>query len=348
MTTRTVRASTMVRCAVPVESPHNSIYLQAVAWLKALATQVHVVPEVLSSRKAALCKGSAFTLYHYGSFDIFASWLAYRRRTVFVFHNVTGATHLWKWSLLVATRALAAEAQLALFPKDLPWLTVSQFNCKILREKGFNDVRIVPCVIPDQIRAKKTTQPSLLFVGRIAPNKNVLGLLDSYAQLASTWEGEPPSLVLVGPRKSRCRYGDAFERRYEEVHRNLPVIWHSSPLPYVDLQRLYASSWLYVSASRHEGFAVPVMEAIAAGTPALYLSCGGTESVLNGTGCVRSTRSMAEAIGCHLKDEAKRTSLLEVQQTFTDQFTPSRIGAALIAALGSIVSANATDGVARC
>lgn len=330
-----------VRCVVPKESPYNSIYLQAIAYLKALATQIHFTPEVASSRRAVFGRRRALTLYHYGSFDIFASWLAYRGQSVFVFHNVTDATFFWRWSVLVAIRALAASVQLSLFPKTVSWLTVSQFNCDVLRGKGFHDVTVVPCVIPPQICAAKTQHPSLLFIGRIAPNKNVLGLLDGYVQMASAWKGEPPSLLIVGARKTRCRYADAFEERYEAVRRVFPVIWRKDPLPYEDLQRLYASSWVYVSASRHEGFAVPVMEAITAGTPALYLSCGGTESVLKGIGCIQSPGSFAEHVKLHLVDRVKRTSLLEAQQTFTREFTVSKVGATLVAALGSLAKTKA-------
>ena len=38
--------------------------------------------------------------------------------------------------------------------------------------------------------------------------------------------------------------------------------------------------------SLHEGFGMPVCEAIAANTPALYIECGGTETALEGEGMV--------------------------------------------------------------
>src|SRR5262249_18711035 len=150
------------------------------------------------------------TLYHYGSLDPWAFRLARRDRTVFIFHNVTAACDMWWWSPLVAARAAAASIQLSLFPRRRQWFAVSGFNARGLREKGFRPVQVVPCVVPEQRVAPKTVRPSLLFVGRIAPNKNVLHLLDSYAAMASQWRGTAPTLTIVGSRKRRCRYGDAF------------------------------------------------------------------------------------------------------------------------------------------
>jgi hypothetical protein len=45
----------------------------------------------------------------------------------------------------------------------------------------------------------------------------------------------------------------------------------------------------------------------------------------------------------HLVDEEMRTGLLEAQQVFTQEFTAPRIGAALVAALGSTTATNGID-----
>jgi glycosyltransferase involved in cell wall biosynthesis len=296
------------------------------------------MPKLSSAASAVTNRTRGVTLYHYGSFDPWAFPLAFRRHTFFVFHNVTPAKYLWKWNPLTALRAVAATVQLWLLPRKTAWVAVSRFNAEALHNKGFHNVARVPCAIPALSRAEKTSQPSLLFVGRIVPNKNVLQLLDLYSQLVSDWSADAPRLVIVGSRRQGCRYGAAFQKRYAEVCRSAPVIWHDEPLSTLELQRLYASSWLYVSASEHEGFGVPVMEAIAAGTPALYLPCGGTESVLEGVGCVRSAQDLVAAVAAHLKDETKRTSLLAKQQEFASKITSSSIADALLNILDSTAS----------
>src|SRR5262249_30612472 len=150
---------------------------------------------------------------------------------------VTAAKHFWKWDPLVGLRAIAARIQLFLLPRNLLWFAVSDFNRDALLGKGFRRVTVVPCVIPDQVRALKSQRPTLLFVGRVSPNKNVLQLLDSYMRVARSVSASVPLLTIVGTRKPRCRYGDAFEKRLTAIQRDYPVVWHREPMGYSELQR---------------------------------------------------------------------------------------------------------------
>jgi len=337
-----------VRSAVPVIDTHNSLYLQAKLLVDAISSRFVCAPEVVPSKVAASDRFGGVTVYHYGSMDAWAFQLAFRPGVIFVFHNVTNARYLWKWSPLVALRAVAANIQLSLLPKNLPWFAVSEFNAEVLRRKGFRDVKVVPCVVPEPRPASKSGHPSLLFVGRIAPNKNLLQLLESYVRLASGWSGIPPTLTIVGTRKRRCRYGVAFERRLAQVQKSYPVIWRNSPLSYSALQSLYATAWLYVSASLHEGFAVPVMEAIAAGTPALYLPSGGTESVLHATGCVSTAAMFCEEVRKHLTDSHLRDELLAHQRIHAQFLSPSRVSETLCSALQSYGASLSPTQFANC
>jgi glycosyltransferase involved in cell wall biosynthesis len=321
-----------VRSAVPVLQPYNSLYLQARLWMEALRERIMCDSEIVSSRAARTGAPEYLTLYHYGSFDWCAFSLARQKRTVFVFHNVTEPKYLWGWNPLVAVRSIAATIQLFLLRKDLPWLAVSGFNRDVLRKKGFRSVAVVPCIVPEVHREAKTSGPTLLFVGRISPNKNVLQLLEWYEEVALGMS-QPPRLIIVGSRKARCRYGRAFERKFLRLNRVYPLIWHREPLPYADLQRLYSSSWLYVSGSRHEGFAVPVMESISAGTPAVYLPCGGTESVLDGVGCVRAEADLPAAILNYLENSKLREELQYAQASFMSGLRRDTVGDSLAAAL---------------
>ena len=58
------------------------------------------------------------------------------------------------------------------------------------------------------------------------------------------------------------------------------------------------------------------MESICAGTPAVYVPCGGTESVLDGVGCVRAEEELPAAILNYLKNSKLREELLHAQFTF--------------------------------
>lgn len=322
-----------MRCVVPVVEKYNSIYLQAQMWASALSRRMEFAAEVMSAAQAARQRLSAFTIYHYGSFDLWAFRFAYRKDSLFVFHNVTAPKYLWRWSPLVALRAIAAEIQLTALPRRTKWVAVSEFNRDVLLRKGFRDVQVVPCMLPPQKSTIKTQHPTLLFVGRISPSKDPISLLDCYEHLVRGNTNAFPSLVIVGTAKPRCRYARAFEKRFREVRRYYPVTWHRYPIAYSDLQDLYGRCWLYISTSRHEGFGIPVLEAITAGTPAIYMRCGGTESVLRGEGCATSLEMLVQSIRLHIENPAERVELLERQRRITKALTSSEVTESLIVAL---------------
>ena len=272
-----------VQSIAPVADPYNSIYLQARLMNAALGRHT-AVQSGIGSPATAAAAGPEIMLYHYGAFDLRIFAFAHRRRTAFVFHNVTPHSLLWRWSPLVAARALLAEIQLRMLPKGMPWIAVSRHNAGVLRKLGFRDVEHVPCIVEPIPPAPETPEPMLLFVGRICPSKNLIALLQVHRQVVPRTSARV-RLVIVGPRKRKCRYADAFERELARCREaGLDVAWIPE-LGYRELRRLYAEAWVYVSASIHEGFGIPVVEAVMAGTPAVYLECGGTETVLENRGC---------------------------------------------------------------
>jgi glycosyltransferase involved in cell wall biosynthesis len=97
----------------------------------------------------------------------------------------------------------------------------------------------------------------LLFVGARQPRKNLPTLLAAH-RAARSADPETPPLVLVGP----SGWG-------EESDLSGPDVLVREHLPRPVLQRLVASAAAVVMPSLYEGFGLPVLEAMAAGTPVL-------------------------------------------------------------------------------
>lgn len=105
------------------------------------------------------------------------------------------------------------------------------------------------------------TQPYLLYVGALAPRKNLPRLLAAYAQLRS-WSTRW-TLVIVGAQKWRSSPIFETVQRLELE----PYMHFTGYVDDDDLPALYAGADLFAFPSLYEGFGLPVLEAMACGTP---------------------------------------------------------------------------------
>lgn len=101
---------------------------------------------------------------------------------------------------------------------------------------------------------------TLLFVGRLAPNKAIDCLLRACAMLAA--RGGDFSLRIVGPDRNRARPDLESLATSLKIDRRVTFVGEVTPQELIDE---YARASIFVSASRSEGFGISVVEAMAAG-----------------------------------------------------------------------------------
>jgi glycosyltransferase involved in cell wall biosynthesis len=108
-------------------------------------------------------------------------------------------------------------------------------------------------------------------VGTLEPRKNLRALVAAY-RLALSRRTELPPLVLVGAQG----WGDALDTS------GLPEgqVVRTGHLPLPELQQVVAGARLLAFPSRYEGFGLPPLEALAAGTPVLAADLAVTREVL--------------------------------------------------------------------
>jgi glycosyltransferase involved in cell wall biosynthesis len=104
----------------------------------------------------------------------------------------------------------------------------------------------------------------ILYVGAIQPRKNIPRLLSAFARLKLKHD-LPHKLVIVGPKA--WLPGEAF--RCLEEHRRRDEITVTGYVPQEDLPYFYNAASVFVYPSICEGFGLPVIEAMACGTPTI-------------------------------------------------------------------------------
>ncbi len=109
-------------------------------------------------------------------------------------------------------------------------------------------------------------EPYVLTVSRVDNRKNHVRMLAAFERLVQ--EGLPHRWVVAGPRGHGCEH---FERALARSPAAARVEWRRDVAEH-ELPRLYAQADLFLFASLGEGFGLPPLEAMVAGTPVVTSS----------------------------------------------------------------------------
>ncbi|MGH9719602.1 MAG: glycosyltransferase family 4 protein, partial [Bryobacteraceae bacterium] len=140
-------------------------------------------------------------------------------------------------------------------------------------------------------------KPYVLFVGTIEPRKNVVTLLDAYAQLPASLR-EEFDLVVAGS----VGWGDA--QVLQRLQTGSPGVRYLGYVPEEDLPALTAAATVFVYPSLYEGFGLPLAQAMAARVPAITSNVSSLPEVACGGALLVDPQSVYE-----LKDAMERLLL---------------------------------------
>jgi glycosyltransferase involved in cell wall biosynthesis len=261
--------------------------------------------------------------WHYGGLDTHLNILNRNNNITFVYHNITPPKFFWKTDPLVSIRSILGKIQLRMMRKKNRWITMSDYNVNELKDIGFKNIILCSNIISKKKTGllQKSKEISLLYVGRISPNKNCIFLLEQVEKVADQLL-RPINLVLIGSAKVGCKYGKSFLEKYESLlsHPYLIINWKKE-IQDEELNNLYQESWLFLSTSLHEGFGVPACESIANGTPAIYLASGGQESVLKSIGLIKEKELFYSHVIDLILDSKKLKELFEKQKKIVNELS---------------------------
>jgi glycosyltransferase involved in cell wall biosynthesis len=214
---------------------------------------------------------------------------------VLIYHNITPP------ELLGADDGLRQAARLGRAQlrqwRDLvvTALADSAFNALELRQLGFPSVAEATLLFDTEAllaRAEATPrrkdQPfTVLFVGRMVASKGQAALVEAFAAFAPAYareHGAAPRLVLAGAHGGGADPALREVLQRVDAHRLGGQVIVTGKLDDDALRDWYARADLYVSLSRHEGFGVPLVEALAQGLRVVALAAAAVPYTLGGHG----------------------------------------------------------------
>jgi glycosyltransferase involved in cell wall biosynthesis len=110
----------------------------------------------------------------------------------------------------------------------------------------------------------KNKKNYLLFVGTLQPRKNIVNLIKAYSYISDKID---ETLIIVGARGWRnTPLREVIQELRDPVKRRINFKGYIAE---EELVRLYREAKLFVLPSLHEGFCLPILEAMAAGTAVL-------------------------------------------------------------------------------
>lgn len=152
-------------------------------------------------------------------------------------------------------------------------------------------------------------EPFIVYVGGMAPHKNLHGLLDGFEIACGSCDMRDARLLLVGDYAGAGFYAnyDSLVQRVNssEVLRDRVIF--TGYVADEDLVALYSCARAAAMPSFSEGFGLPAVEAMACGTPVLCSSQGALPEVVGEGGAFfdpNNNRDIARAIMQMVNDEA--------------------------------------------
>jgi glycosyltransferase involved in cell wall biosynthesis len=268
------------------------------------------------------------------------------------YHNITEAKYFWRWEPRAAAQMLDGRRQLALIAPEAAFaIADSAFNEAEVAALGCPRTAVAPILIdfhdyeasPDgemlgrRRRARDTGGTDWLAVGRIAPNKCQHDVIAAFAVFRRLHD---PSarLTLIG--------GQSAGLYWRELHRLAADLGIADAVRFTDvvshaeLLACYRTADVFVCLSEHEGFNVPVLEAMYFGVPVVAYAAAAVPGTVGTAGLLLTGKdplTVATAVERVRSDTPLRSRLVTAGHERVEHFSIARTGPLLIDTLTTLI-----------
>ena len=265
-------------------------------------------------------------------------------RKAVVYHNITPAHFFLGISdQLVEHSKLGREQLRALASVSELGIADSEFDRKELEELGYARTAVVPILMdaaafdvephPGVLAELGDERTSVLVVGQILPQKAIHHVVDAFARYRQL---DPTSrLYLVGPTTMSGPYLDRIRDRIARLGIGDSVRITGS-VPIEQLAAYYRGATVLLHLSDHEGFNVPILEAMRSELPVVAYAAGATPETLGDAGLLLERKSpdeVASALERAVRDGELRRTLIARGHARLADFAPERVADRLERAL---------------
>jgi glycosyltransferase involved in cell wall biosynthesis len=282
-------------------------------------------------------------LIHHFSLGSRASRMAYALpcRMILVYHNITPPEYFIGVHDRLARQCYHGRRELSAYPPrvDLA-LGDSEFNRQELEAAGFAPTAVLP-VVPDCSYLDVAPDPrilatydddvtNVLFVGRVIPHKRPDDLIRFFHAYQS--RHDPRSrLIIAGSQQEFEAYGVQLDTLASRL--GVRDVHFQGKVTGGELAALYDVADLYLCASEHEGFCVPIIEAFHKRVPVLAFAAAAVPATMDGGGVLFESRDpliVAAKMDAILSDEGLEDRVVAAQDAALARLRAQDFGRLLV------------------
>lgn len=297
------------------------------------------IPSELASNISELTvEPSDLLILHIGGATKLNQWIKdIKCKKVMVYHNITPPEFFEDYNKKSADYCKRGLKEVEDLNKTFDMvLAVSDFNKKNLIDMGYTcEINVLPILIPFDDYKKTPNQAviekynddftNIIFLGRIVPNKKQQDVIAAFASYQKNFN--PKSrLFLVGNPNDFEKYNEQLKIYTQKIGaKNVIFTGHTR---FDEILAYYKLSDLFLCMSEHEGFCVPLVEAMFFNIPIVAYASSAIPGTLNGSGFLLNEKNpdlTAAVMNRILTSEELKTNILKNQQERLSDFSHSKI-----------------------
>ena len=217
------------------------------------------------------------------------------------------------------------------------YIAASQFNKKDMIDMGYKagDIEVVPIIFPfddykqepDAKMVKKMSDgiTNIVFVGRVAPNKKHEDIIRAFAYYKKNVN--PKSrLILVGSHNPDGLYYNDLQEYIKAL--DVEDVIFPGHISFAEILAIYKTADVFLCLSEHEGFCVPLLEAMVFDVPIVAYDACAVPETLGGSGIVIDDKDpafIARVLDEIVNNQEMRKAVIEAQRRRKEDFAYEKI-----------------------
>lgn len=258
-------------------------------------------------------------------------------RKIIYYHNVTPPRFFEYFSVELQMNCHRGLKDVEYLADKVDYcLADSEFNKQDLRRMGYRQkIDVLPILIPYQDYNKKPSKKimdeygdrrtNILFTGRIVPNKKQEDVIKAFFYYKN-YMNPDARLFLVGKYTGMESYYEQLKRYVKALE--LKDVYFTGHIRFDEILAYYQIADVFVCMSEHEGFCVPLVEAMYFGVPIVAYDSSVIADTLGGGGILtddKNPKLVAEIINLLVQDGPLREEIISSQKEQLKRFEYDRI-----------------------